>query len=83
MQLGGTGYSCNKDELINWFYTWPGRTARRNFVAVARALKGHYDKNLDEFEFIKVHKLYGDKIRRELKCGNIKSAVTISAVRHG
>ena len=62
--LEETGYTCNKVELINWFYTWPGRTAQRNFVVVARGLKKHYDKNLDELECIKVHKISGDKIRR-------------------
>jgi hypothetical protein len=51
---------------------------------VARGLKKHYDKSLDEFECIKVHKISGDKIRRELKRGGkIKSAATISALLHG
>lgn len=78
------GYTCNKVELINWFYTWPGRTAQRNFVVVARGLKKHYDRNLDELECIKVHKISRDKIRRELKRGGkIKGAVTISALLHG
>ena len=81
--LEETGYTCNKVVLINWFYTWPGRTAQRNFVIMARGLKKHYYKNLDEFEFIRVHKISGDKIRRELKRGKIKSAVTISALLHG
>jgi len=82
--LEETGYTCNEVELINWFYTWPGRTAQRNFVVVARGLKKHYGKSLDEFECIKVHKISGDKIRRELKRGGkIKSAVTISALLHG
>ena len=78
------GYRCNKVELINWFYTWPGRTAQRNFVVVARGLKKHYDRNLDELECIKVHKISADKIRQELKRGGkIKGAVTISALLHG
>jgi ADP-ribose pyrophosphatase len=82
--LEETGYTCSKVELINWFYTWPGRTAQRNFVIVARGLKKHYDTNLDEFECIKVHKISEDKIRRELKRGGkIKSAVTISALLQG
>ena len=34
--LAETGYTCNEVELINWFYTWPSRTAQRNFVVVAR-----------------------------------------------
>jgi ADP-ribose pyrophosphatase len=82
--LEETGYTCNKIEVMNWFYTWPGRTAQRNFVVVARGLKKLHDKNLDEFECIKVHKISADKIRRELKRGvKIKSAVTISALLHG
>ena len=82
--LEETGYTCNKVELISCFYTWPGRTAQRNFVVVARGLKKRYVKNLDKFECIKVHKLSGDKIRRELKRGGkIKSAATISALLHG
>ena len=62
--LEETGYTCNKVEWINWFYTWPGKIAQRNFVVVDRGLKKHYDKNLDESECIKVHKVSGDKIRR-------------------
>lgn len=81
--LEETGYTCNKVESINWFYTWPGRTAQRNFVILATGLEKHYAKNLDEFEFIRVHKISGEKIRRELKRGKIKSAVTISALLHG
>ena len=82
--LEETGYTCNKVELINWFYTWPGRTAQRNFVVVARGLKKHYDKNLDELECIKVHKISGDKNKTRVKHGGkIKGAVTISALLHG
>jgi ADP-ribose pyrophosphatase len=78
--LEETGYTCNKVELINWFYTWPGRTAQRNFVVIARGLKKGFGKNLDKFECMKVHKS-GDKIRRELKRGGkITSATTISAL---
>lgn len=82
--LEETGYTCNKVELINWFYTWPGRTAQRNFVVVASGLKKRFDKNLDKFECIKVHRLSVDKIRRELRrSGKIKSATTISALVQG
>jgi ADP-ribose pyrophosphatase len=82
--LEETGYTCNKVELINWFYTWPGRTAQRNFVVVARGLKKPLGKNLNKFECIKVHKVSGDKIRRELtRGGKIKSAPTISALLYG
>lgn len=80
--LEETGYTSNKVELINWFYTWPGRTAQRNFVVVARGLKKHFGKSLDKFECIKVHRLSLDKIRRELRRGGkIKSATTISALQ--
>ena len=43
--------------MINWFSTWPGRTAQRNFVVVARGLKKGFGKILDKFECTKVHKL--------------------------
>lgn len=82
--LEETGYTCSKVELINWFYTWPGRAAQRNFVIVAKGLKKRYGKNLDKFESIKVHKISGDKIRREIESGGkIRSAATISALLHG
>jgi ADP-ribose pyrophosphatase YjhB (NUDIX family) len=34
-----TGHTCNKVELINWFYTRPARTAQRNFVIMARSVR--------------------------------------------
>lgn len=37
--LEETGYTCNKVEWINWFYTWPRRTAQRIFVVTVRGLK--------------------------------------------
>jgi ADP-ribose pyrophosphatase len=81
--LEETGYTCNKIELINWFYTWPGRTAQGNFVVVARGLKKRFGKCLDKFECIRVHKLSRDKIRRQLRLdGKIKTATTISALLH-
>jgi ADP-ribose pyrophosphatase len=79
-----TGYKCNNVELINWFYTWPGRTAQKNFVVVTNSLKKtRYVKTPDELECIKVRKISAKKIRQEIKCGKIKSAVTISALLHG
>jgi ADP-ribose pyrophosphatase len=75
-----TGYTCNKLKVIYWFYTWPGRTGQKVSVVVARGLKRHFGKNLEEFEHIKVRKLSANKIRRELKVGRIKSAMTISAL---
>ena len=82
--LEETGYTCDIVESINWFYTWPGRTAQRNFIVVAKGLKRKYHaKRLDEFESIKVHKVSEKKLRTELKRGTIKSAVTISALLLG
>jgi ADP-ribose pyrophosphatase YjhB (NUDIX family) len=81
--LEETGYTGNEVKLINWFYTWPRRTAQRNFVVVARGLKKHYDKSLDMLECTKVNNISVDKIRLELKRGGkIKSAATISALLH-
>ena len=69
---------CNNVELINLFYTLPGRTAQKNLV-VTKCLKKivpqvAYDD--DDFECIKVHKI-------SWKGGKMKSAVTISALLHG
>jgi ADP-ribose pyrophosphatase len=36
-----TGYSCDKIRIVNWFYTWPGRTGQRNFVLLATNLKAY------------------------------------------
>lgn len=84
--LEETGYTCKNVKLINWFYTWPGRTAQRNFVVVARGLKEKIRKMpVEDFESIQVHKISEKKIRAELKreTGSLKSAVTISALLHG
>lgn len=78
-----TGYTCNNLKLVNWFYTWPGRTGQKNFVVLGKGLKKHSRKNLDEFEFIKVWELSENKIIRELKNGRIKSALTIVALFEG
>jgi ADP-ribose pyrophosphatase len=78
-----TGYTCNNLKVVNWFYTWPGRTGQKNFVVLGNGLKKHSGKNLDDFEFIKVWKLSENKIIRELKNGRIKSALTIAALFEG
>ena len=38
-----TKYSSDSLELINWSYTWPGRTSQKNYVFVARGLKNKKD----------------------------------------
>lgn len=78
-----TGYTCNEVEVVNWFYTWPGRTGQRNFVVVANGLKKQFRKNLDEFESINVLRVSRNKVTLELKRGRIKSALTIAALFEG
>ena len=78
-----TGYTCKKVKVVNWFYTWPGRTGQRNFVVLANGLKKHYRKNLDEFELIKVLRVSRNKVMQEIKGGRIKSALTIAALFEG
>ena len=78
-----TGYTCNDLKLVNWFYTWPGRTGQKDFVVLGKDLRKHSSNNLDEFEFIEVRKLSENKIIRELKSGRIKSALTIAALFEG
>ena len=80
-------------ELINWFYTWPGRTSQKNYVFVAKGLKNnnylllgnnHNDdiQSNDDERDIKIHKLPRGQIIAELtKNGRrIKSSPTISAL---
>jgi 8-oxo-dGTP pyrophosphatase MutT (NUDIX family) len=89
-----TKYSCDSLELLNWFYTWPGRTAQKNYVFVAKGLKNNNDLLLgndnnndiqsdddnDERD-IKIRKLSREQITAELKNGRrIKSSPTISAL---
>lgn len=69
--------------MVNWFYTWPGRTGQKDFVVLGKDLRKHSSNNLDEFEFIEVRKLSENKIIRELKSGRIKSALTIAALFEG
>ena len=76
-----TGYSCDKMKMINWFYTWPGRTGQRNFVFLATDLLAHSNRKLDELEQIKVHKLSRNDVAEELKMrGRIKSCLTVAAL---
>jgi ADP-ribose pyrophosphatase len=81
--LEETGYTCNRLRMKNSFYTWPSRTGQKDFVVVAKGLRKNIRKNPDESEAIKVCKLSEKRIRRELKHGRIKSAVTISALFEG
>jgi ADP-ribose diphosphatase len=78
-----TGYTCNKVKVVNWFYTWPGRTGQRNFVVLANGLKKYFRKNRDEPELIKVLRVPRSKVMQELKRGRIKSALTIAALFEG
>ena len=86
-----TKHNCDSLELINWFYTWPGRTSQKNYVFVARGLKNNNDlllgnNNDDDIQYddgrdIKIHKLSRGQITAELKNGRrIKSSPTISAL---
>jgi len=81
--LEETGYTCDALELINWFYTWPARATQRNFVFIATGLKKISEQNVEDFEYIKACKITREKAIQELKNGNIKNAVTISALLHG
>ena len=76
-----TGYSCDKMKMVNWFYTWPGRTGQRNFVFLATDLLAHSSINLDELEQIKVLRLSRSDLVEELKIGGrIKSCLTVAAL---
>jgi ADP-ribose pyrophosphatase len=88
-----TKYSSDSLELINWFYTWPGRTSQKNYVFVARGLKNKKDlfqeKNDNDNNYIqaenerdiKIHKLPREQITSEIKNGRrIKSSPIISAL---
>jgi hypothetical protein len=84
-----TKYTCDSIEFVNWFYTWPGRTAQKNYVFVAKGLKNKNDllqqndnDNIQPDEKdIKVHMLSREQIMAELKNGTkIKSSPIISAL---
>ena len=84
-----TKYTCDSIDFVNWFYTWPGRTAQKNYVFVAKGLKNKNDLSQqndndniqpDEKD-IKVHMLSREQIMAELKNGTkIKSSPIISAL---
>jgi 8-oxo-dGTP pyrophosphatase MutT (NUDIX family) len=80
-----TKHSSDSLELINWFYTWPGRTSQKNYVFVAKGLKNKKDffqgnnnnnndiqaddDDDDDERDIKIHKLTREQITAELKNG--------------
>lgn len=78
--LEETGYECNTLEYMNWTYTWPGRTTQKNFVFLAKGLKKHRNPNLEEFEYTKIRKLTKELAIQEIRSGNIRSAISISAI---
>ncbi len=89
-----TKHNCDSLELMNWFYTWPGRTSQKNYVFMAKGLKNKQDffqgnnnnnndiqADDDDERDIKIHKLTREQITAELKNGRrIKSSPTISAL---
>src|SRR5918996_74839 len=75
-----TVYESNTIEYINWTYTWPGRTTQRNFVFLAKELKKCRKPNLEEFEYTRIRKLTKELAIQEIRSGNIKSAISISAI---
>jgi ADP-ribose pyrophosphatase len=76
-----TGYSCDKVKMVNWFYTWPGRTGQRNFVLLATDLIADSNRKLDEREQITVLRLSQSELVEELKTGGrIKSCLTVAAL---
>jgi ADP-ribose diphosphatase len=78
--LEETGYECNRLKYINWTYTWPGRTTQKNFVFLATGLKKRGKANLEEFEYTKIRRLPKERVIQEIRSGNIKSAISISAI---
>jgi ADP-ribose pyrophosphatase len=78
--LEETGYQCSTIKYINWIYTWPGRTTQKNFVFLAKGLKKIHKPNLEEFEYSKIRKLTRETVFQEIRSGNIKSSISISAI---
>ena len=78
--LEETGYQCSTISYINWTYTWPGRTTQKNFVFLAKGLKKIRKPNLEEFEYSKIRKLTRETVIQEIRSGNIKSSISISAI---
>jgi ADP-ribose pyrophosphatase len=78
--LEETGYQCSTIKYINWTYTWPGRTTQKNFVFLAQGLKKIRKQNLEEFEYSKIRRLARETVIQEIRSGNIKSSISISAI---
>jgi ADP-ribose pyrophosphatase len=78
--LEETGYECSTLEYINWTYTWPGRTTQKNFIFLAKGLKKRRKPHLEVFEYTKIRKLPKELVNQEIRSGNIKSAISISAI---
>ena len=78
--LEETGYECSTLEHINWTYTWPGRTTQKNFIFLAKGLKKRRKPHLEVFEYTKIRKLPKELVIQEIRSGNIKSAISISAI---
>ncbi|HJY10176.1 MAG TPA: NUDIX hydrolase [Nitrososphaeraceae archaeon] len=78
--LEETGYECNTLKYINWTYTWPGRTTQKNFVFLATGLKKRCKPILEDFEYTKIRRLPKERVIQEIRSGNIKSAISISAI---
>jgi ADP-ribose pyrophosphatase len=78
--LEETGYQCSNIKYINWTYTWPGRTTQKNFVFLAKGLKKIRKPNLEEFEYSKIRKMARETVIQEIRSGNIKSSISISAI---
>ena len=78
--LEETGYECSTLEYINWTYTWPGRTTQKNFIFLAKGLKKRRKPHLEVFEYTKIRKLPKELVIQEIRSGNIKSAISISAI---
>jgi ADP-ribose pyrophosphatase len=78
--LEETGYECNTLKYINWTYTWPGRTTQKNFVFLAKGLKKCGKPILEEFEYTKIRRLPKERVIQEIRSGNVRSAISISAI---
>ena len=78
--LEETGYEGSTLEYINWTYTWPGRTTQKNFIFLAKGLKKRRKPHLEVFEYTKIRKLPKELVIQEIRSGNIKSAISISAI---
>ena len=75
-----TGYFCDNVRMVNWFYTWPGRTGQKNFVFLATNPEARAIRNLDVFEHIKILRLSRGDLKEELRlAGRIKSCLTVTA----